>query len=94
MIIDTSIEPETRPPRTQTFRKYEPVVRFTPDQSRRQNDLLRLTWQRFKSKEAVIGFLNTYDDGLGGDPLSLALSSDDGLKSVECALREMAPGCR
>ena len=58
MIIDTSIEPETRTPRTQTFRKYVPIVRFTPDQSRRQNDLLRLTWQRFNSKEAVIGFLN------------------------------------
>jgi hypothetical protein len=94
VIIDTSIEPETRTRRTQTFRKYEPVVRFTLDQSRRQNDLLRLAWQKFTSKEAVIGFLNTYDDVLGGEPLSLALSSDDGLKSVECALREMVPRCR
>jgi hypothetical protein len=94
VIIDTSIEPEVRAPRTQTFRRYEPVVRFTPDQSRRQNDLLRIAWQRLQTKEAVIAFLNTYDDGLGGEPLRLALASDDGLKSAESLLGEMAPKCR
>ena len=89
MIIDTSIEPETRPRRTQTFRKHKPVVRFTPDQSRRQNALMRVAWQDLKSKEAVIAFLNTRNDKLGGEPLTLALASDEGLKSAEGLLGEM-----
>lgn len=82
MIIDTSLDPNPKP-QTRKFRKYEPTVRFTPDQSRRQNVLLRGVWDSFKSKDAAIAFLNTYDAGLGGEPLAVALASDDGLRSAE-----------
>jgi hypothetical protein len=83
MIIDTSLDPKPSPQQTRKFRKYEPGVRFTPDQSRRQNALLRGAWESFKSKDAVIAFLNTYNADLGGEPLAIALASDDGLQSAE-----------
>ena len=88
MIIDTSLDPKPKP-QTRKFRKYEPTVRFTPDQSRRQNVLLRGVWDSFKSKEAAIAFLNTYDAGLGGEPLVIALASDDGLRSAELLLASL-----
>jgi hypothetical protein len=89
MIIDTSAEPEPKPRRMQPFRRSGPIIRFTPDQSRRQNDLLRQAWQILRSKDAVIAFLNTRHDGLGGEPLALALASDDGLRSAEGLLKDM-----
>ena len=89
MIIDTSLDPEPRSLQTRTFRKSSPIVRFTADQSRRQNDLLRGAWRSFKSKDAVIAFLNTHNEDLGGEPLTLALASDDGPSSAERLLGEM-----
>ena len=88
MIIDTSLDPKPKP-QTRQFRKYAPTVRFTPDQSRRQNVLLRGVWDNFKSKDAAIAFLNTYDAGLGGEPLAIALASDDGLRSAEQLLASL-----
>ena len=88
MIIDTSLDPNPKP-QTRKFRKYEPTVRFTPDQSRRQNLLLRGVWDSFKSKDEAIAFLNTYDAGLGGEPLAVALASDDGLRSAEHLLASL-----
>lgn len=89
MIIDTSLEAKPSPQQTRKFRKYEPAVRFTPDQSRRQNVLLRGAWDSFKSKDAVIAFLNTYNADLGGEPLAIALASDDGLQSAEQLLASL-----
>ena len=88
MIIDTSLDPNPKP-HTRKFRNYEPTVRFTPDQSRRQNVLLRGVWDSFKSKDEAIAFLNTYDAGLGGEPLAVALASDDGLRSAEQLLANL-----
>lgn len=87
MILDTSLEPAARTPQTQTFRRSGPVVRFTRDQSRRQNELLRDAWDSLKTKEAVIAFLNSHNDALGGEPLSLALASEEGLRVAERALK-------
>ena len=89
MMIDTSLEPKPSPQQTRRFRKYEPAVRFTPDQSRRQNVLLRGAWDSFKSKDAVIAFLNTYNADLGGEPLAIALASDDGRRSGEQLLASL-----
>ena len=89
MIIDTSLDPKPSPQQTRKFRRYEPAVRFTPDQSRRQNALLRGAWDSFKSKDAVIAFLNTYNADLGGEPLAVALASDDGLQSAEQLLASL-----
>jgi hypothetical protein len=80
--------PETR--QTRTFRKHQPVVRFTPQQIGRQNELMRSAWQNLATKEAVIAFLNTHSDELGGEPLSLAIASEQGLRSAE----EMLVGMR
>lgn len=93
MIIDTSAEPEPQSRPTRTFRKYAPIVRFTPEQGRRQNDLLRSAWQSLKSRSAVIAFLNTHNDDLGGEPLSVAIASEEGLRSAERMLSSMhCPG--
>ena len=90
MIVDTSLEPQPRPRQTRAFRTYHPINPFTPDQSKRQNDLLRSAWQSLQTKEAVIAFLNTHDADLGGEPLTLALASEDGLRSAERLLGEMS----
>ena len=87
MILDTSLEPAPRMPQTRTFRRSGPVVRFTRDQARRQNELIRGAWDSLKTKEAVIAFLNSHNDALGGEPLSLALGSEEGLLAAERALR-------
>ena len=81
---------ETR--QTRTFRKSQPVVRFTPQQVNRQNALMRCAWENLPSKEAVIAFLNTHSKELGGEPLSLAIASEQGLRSVEeMLIRRPAP---
>jgi hypothetical protein len=83
MIIDTSAEPEQKPIRTRNFRPAAPLVRFSPDQIKRQNDLIRAAWQSLKSKDAVMAFLNAHNDQLEGVPLRLALASEQGLKSAQ-----------
>jgi hypothetical protein len=90
MIIDTSLEPAPRTPQTRTFRRSGPAVRFTPDQSRRQNELIRDAWESLKTKEAVIAFLNTHNEALGGQPLGMALASEEGFRVAERALRTQA----
>lgn len=89
MIIDTSLEPQAKPRTAQVFRKREPIVRFTMDQARRQNELIRAAWDSLKSKDAVIAFLNTHNERLGGEPLGLAMASDDGLLSAARLLEEL-----
>ena len=73
--------PEIR--QTRTFRKSQPLVRFTSEQVSRQNALMRCAWANLASKEAVIAFLNTHSEELGGEPLTLAIASDQGLRSAE-----------
>ena len=93
MTINGSIDGKAQPKRSRTFRKYEPSVRFTPNQAQRQNNLIRSAWQSLGSKEAVIAFLNTTNDGIGGRPLTLALGSDDGLRSAQRLLADIVqPG--
>jgi hypothetical protein len=87
MIIDTSLEPAPRTPQTRTFRRSGRLVGFTPDQSRRQNELIRAAWDGLKTKEAVIAFLNSHNDVLGGKPLGMALVSEEGFRVAELALR-------
>jgi hypothetical protein len=91
MILDTSREPKPRSMQTRTFRKYQQTVRITPDESKRQSDLLRCTWDNLGSKTAVIAFLNTHNDALGGQPLSVALRSEAGLMSARRLLQQMPP---
>ena len=89
MIIDTSAEPEPKVRTTRAFRKYEPTVHVSPEQNKRQNDLLREAWESLKSRDAVMAFLMTYNQDLGGQPLALAMASDEGFESAARLLGEM-----
>jgi len=80
--------PETR--QTRMFRKSQPIIRFTPQQVSRQNDLIRCAWRNLATKDAVIAFLNTHSDELGGEPLSLAIASEQGLRNAEQMLGRLS----
>jgi hypothetical protein len=73
--------------RTRVFRKSTP--RPSPEQMRRQNDVLQSAWRHFGEAAPVIAFLNTRHDALDGQPLHLALESPEGLIRVERLLQEM-----
>ena len=84
-----SDQPERR---TRSFRKYAPAIKHSPEQLRRQNDVLRYTWQKLREPGPVIAFLNTHHEHLGGQPLQIAMHSDDGLSRVEQLLGEISLG--
>jgi hypothetical protein len=71
------------------FRKRSKSPQPTPDQSRRQNDVVQSTWRHFGEAGPVIAFLNTRHEALGGQPLHLAIESDEGLERVETLLDRM-----
>lgn len=75
--------------RTKTFRRYSDVPRLTPEQARRQSDVLRRAWRHFGESGLVIAFLNAQHEQLNGQPLCLAIESDDGLMRVERLLEDM-----
>ena len=75
--------------RVKTFRKSSDVPRLTPEQARRQSDVLRCAWLHFGEPGPVIAFLNAQHKHLNGQPLHLAVESDDGLRRVESLLEEM-----
>ena len=82
MIIDTSAEPQPKR-QTRTFRKFNAPVRYSPEQAKRLDEVLRRVWSILPSKDAAVAFLNTRSETIGGKPLSLALESDAGLESVK-----------
>jgi len=75
--------------RTKIFRKYSDPSRLTPEQTRRQSNVLGRAWRHFGEPGPVIAFLNTQHDQLNGQPLNLAVESDEGLMRVERLLEEM-----
>jgi hypothetical protein len=75
---------------TKTFRRHSNASRLTPGQARRQSDVLRHAWRYFGEPGPVIAFLNTQHDELNGQPLTLAVESDEGLMRVERLLQEMS----
>jgi hypothetical protein len=62
------------------------VPRLAPDQVERQGRVSRLTFEALRQPAAVIAFLNTHDEILGGRPIDLAIASPEGLLRVERAL--------
>ena len=75
--------------RTKIFRRYRDAARLTPEQTRRQSDVLRSAWRHFGAPGPVIAFLNAQHDQLKDQPLRLAVESDEGLMRVETILEEM-----
>jgi hypothetical protein len=92
MIPPVDEPPKPRVRHTQSFRRYSTAPRPTPEQSRRQSDVLRHAWEHFGAAGPVIAFLNTRHRELKGQPLQVALHSDEGLLRVERLLAEMTLG--
>jgi hypothetical protein len=76
-------------PWTKRFRRKIPSTLPTPEQLRRQDAVLRCAWTNLGESGPVIAFLNTHNELLGGQPLYLALESDEGLLRVEGLLGEI-----
>lgn len=77
------------PRRTMAFRKYSKKPLPTPDEARRQSHVVQSAWRHFGEPGPAIAFLNTRHDGLDGQPLHLAIASDEGLARVEKLLSGM-----
>ena len=56
-------------PRGMAFRKHSKSLLPTPEQSRRQAQVVRSAWRHFGEPGPVIAFLNTRHDALNGQPL-------------------------
>ena len=74
------------------FRRRGNGPRPTPDQSRRQSELVQAAWRHFREAAPMIAFLNSRHDALEGQPLHLAIESDDGLARVELLLQQLNTG--
>ncbi|NML04972.1 hypothetical protein [Sphingomonas sp. G-3-2-10] len=74
---------ETDKPKTRQFRRRFDGVRLAPDAAARQGKAATLAWERFRDNAAVIAYLNTHDDALGGRPIDLAVASEEGLLAVK-----------
>jgi hypothetical protein len=77
------------PRRAMIFRKYSKKPLPTPDEARRQSHVVQSAWRHFGEPGPVIAFLNTRHDDLEGQPLHLAIESDEGLARVETLLTRM-----
>jgi len=56
------------------------------DAAARQGRVAKLAWDAFGERDAVVTFLNTHEESLGGRPLDLAISGPEGLDRVEALL--------
>lgn len=83
--------PASKP--TRHYRKFTPPSTLTSEQVRRQTEVLRAACEHLVSG-AAIAFLNAYNKELGGNPLQIALESDDGLLRVEQHLAGAGRGGR
>ncbi|WP_066795643.1 antitoxin Xre/MbcA/ParS toxin-binding domain-containing protein [Sphingomonas soli] len=79
-------------PQFKRFRKRFDTVRLSPEAATRQGRVATSAFLALKGRDAMIAFLNTHDDSLGGRPIDLAVESDAGLAAVEQALAARAAG--
>ena len=77
--------------RGMAFRKNSRIALPTPEQSRRQASVVQSAWRHFGEPGPVIAFLNTPHPIVEGQPLHLAIESDEGLARVEALLKQMTP---
>ena len=75
--------------RTMTFRKRRTTAPPTPDQARRQSEIVQSAWRHFGEPGPAIAFLNTRHETLDAQPLHLAIESDEGLERVARLLEQM-----
>ena len=84
---DAGAKPASR--RNMSFIKRSKFELPTADQARRQSGVIQSAWRHFREPGPVIAFLNTRHAGLEGQPLHLAIDSDEGLRRVETLLEQM-----
>jgi uncharacterized protein (DUF2384 family) len=82
-------EPARPTRRTMVFRKRRTTAPPTPDQSRRQGEIVQSAWRHFGESGPAIAFLNTRHEELDAQPLHLAIESDEGFERVERLLQQM-----
>ncbi len=80
--------PSPRRPRSMAFSRRSKTPLPTPEQSRRQADVVQSAWHHFGEPGPVIAFLNSCHEGLEGQPLRLAIESDLGLERVQAWLQQ------
>lgn len=88
---ETPDEPanDPAPRRGMAFRKFSKKPLPTPDEARRQSHVVQSAWRHFGEPGPAAAFLNSRHEGLEGQPLHLAIESDDGLARVESLLIRM-----
>ena len=79
-----------RKPERKQFRRACRAERPSPEVMERQGRLTRSAWTALGDRDAVVAFLNTHDEAMGGRPIDLALASYEGLGRVEEAMTLMA----
>lgn len=75
--------------RSTVFRKRRHLPIRTREQSMRQNAIVQSAWSHFREAAPMIAFLNTHHEGLGYQPLTLAIETDEGLARVERVLKNL-----
>jgi len=73
-----------------SFRRSSPRPRMPDAQAKRQGDIATFAFLRLDGREQAIEFLNTRNDDLGGRPIDLAITSDEGFARVKQAICELA----
>lgn len=70
-------EASTKPGRKPFRRKFQ-AERPSPEQMERQGRLVCSAWAALGDRNAVMTFLNTYHEAIGGRPINVALASGEG----------------
>ena len=78
--------PVSDKPQFKRFRKRFDTVRLSPEAAARQGKAATAAFLALKDRDAMVAFLNTHDDALGGRPIDLAVESVEGLATVKKAL--------
>lgn len=84
-----SLEAKPASRRSMAYLKRSKAGLPTAEQSRRQIGVVQSAWRHFGEPGPVIAFLNTRHAALEGQPLHLAIESDEGLKRVQTLLEQM-----
>lgn len=74
---------DTTPRRNMAFRRKGNSSLPTPEESRRQSDVVQSAWRHFSESGPVIALLNTCHSALEAQPFHLAIQSDEDLGRVE-----------
>lgn len=78
-------------PNRSPVRRRSGLTRMPADAAARQGRLTQRAWAALGGRDAVVAFLNTHHEGLGGRPIDLAIADAAGLAAVEAVLDGQRP---